>query len=48
MNAHTLTQELLKALNFDTIPVTVKEIAPVQAVPERPRRRVVPGAAPRS
>ncbi len=43
-----LTQELLKALNFDGLPVTVKELAPVVLAPERPKRRVVPGAAPRA
>jgi len=42
------TKELLKALNFDGLPVTVKELAPTIVQPERPKRRVVPGAAPRA
>jgi small subunit ribosomal protein S17e len=43
------SQELLRALNFDTVAVNV--VVPVSAAPERPARRErrnVPGAAPRT
>ncbi|KAG8986946.1 40S ribosomal protein S17 [Tulasnella sp. JGI-2019a] len=38
------TKELLKALNFDSLPVNVTAPVTNYVAPERPKRRVVPGA----